>query len=126
MVLTTRGRRSGFPRMTAIEHRRFGEEHYIVSAWGSKADWYRNILKDPRVGVWAGRRKFSGVAEILNLDEKREALRKRWGDNEFKVIRSLFRLNFNPTEEQMNALLNRVKVLRIRPLKNMQAKAERF
>jgi F420H(2)-dependent quinone reductase len=43
LILTTTGRVSGKPRMTAVEHRRLGDAYYIVSDWGAKADWYRNI-----------------------------------------------------------------------------------
>jgi deazaflavin-dependent oxidoreductase (nitroreductase family) len=116
LILMTTGRKSGRPRLTAIEHRRIGGVHYIVSAWGSKADWYRNILKNPRVHVWAGRREFDGVVEMLNLDEKRRALQERWGENDRQAIRSLFRLRADPTDEQIMALLATVIIVRLRPL----------
>jgi deazaflavin-dependent oxidoreductase (nitroreductase family) len=110
------GRKSGKPRLTAIEHRRIGGAHYIVSAWGSRADWYQNILKEPHVYVWAGRRKFDAVAEILDDAEKREALRARWGGKERRAVRTLFRLRAEPTEEQINELLRTVIIVRLRPV----------
>jgi deazaflavin-dependent oxidoreductase (nitroreductase family) len=115
LILTTTGRKSGLPRQTAIEHRRFGNVYYIVSGWGSRADWYHNILKNPRVRVWAGRREFYGMAGVLNLVEKREATRMRWGKNEQRAIRSLFHLKAEPTDEQITELMKRTIIVRIKP-----------
>ena len=50
MVLTTLGRRSGQPRRTAIEFHTVAGRTYIFAAW-AEADWYRNLLADPRVMV---------------------------------------------------------------------------
>lgn len=49
MVLTTRGRLSGLPRHTMLEYTLMDGTVYLVSGWGERADWYRNILADPHV-----------------------------------------------------------------------------
>ncbi len=113
LILETTGRKSGKPHLTAIEHRRIGDAHYIASAWGSRADWYQNILKDPHVRIWVGHQKFDVVAEILNDAEKREALRSRWGGKERQAVRALFRLKVEPTEEQISELLRTVPIVRL-------------
>src|SRR5215212_7433167 len=46
LLLTHRGRKSGRIRQTPLEVIRYDpatEESVVVSAWGEKADWYRNL-----------------------------------------------------------------------------------
>jgi deazaflavin-dependent oxidoreductase (nitroreductase family) len=73
MVLTTRGRKSGQPRHTAIEYRRHGKKVYLVSAWGDNPDWYRNILAESQVTVQLGDKSFSGNGQ--QVTDTAEALR---------------------------------------------------
>lgn len=51
LILTTTGRKSGAARHTAIEYHRWKDRIYVVSGWGSKAQWYKNIMVDPRVTI---------------------------------------------------------------------------
>lgn len=73
LILTTRGRKTGRARHTAIEYRRHGSQIYVVSAWGDRPDWYRNLLADPRVTVQQNGRPFAAVAGVV--DNAGEALR---------------------------------------------------
>lgn len=73
VVLTTRGHRSGLPRFTAIEYREHGRKLYLVSAWGSRPNWFRNLLADPHVTVQHGYRHFPALARVV--DDPGEALR---------------------------------------------------
>lgn len=116
LLLTTTGRKSGKPRVTAIEHRRIGEAYYVVSGWGAQADWYRNILKDPHVHVRAGAREFDSVADALTGAEKLDVVRLRWGDNARRALRSQFRLKTELTDEQIAALLRDLIIVRLRPV----------
>jgi deazaflavin-dependent oxidoreductase (nitroreductase family) len=56
MVMTTVGRKSGKPRRTAIEFHEYKGRRYVFSAWGMKADWYRNIEANPYINIqtWRG------------------------------------------------------------------------
>jgi hypothetical protein len=45
---------------------------YVVSARGQEADWFQNILVDPRVEVQVKSRRFEGLAEPIT-DSKRVA-----------------------------------------------------
>jgi deazaflavin-dependent oxidoreductase (nitroreductase family) len=56
MVMTTVGRKSGQPRRTAIEFHEYKGRGYIFSAWGTKADWYRNLEANPTITIqtWRG------------------------------------------------------------------------
>jgi deazaflavin-dependent oxidoreductase (nitroreductase family) len=73
MVLTTWGRKSGLPRHTAIEYRTHGSKVYVVSAWGRRPNWYRNLIEQPVVRIRMGRHRFSARASVV--EDSGEALR---------------------------------------------------
>lgn len=73
MVLTTWGRKSGLPRHTAIEYRTHGSKIYVISAWGRRPNWYRNLIEQPVVRVRLGGRGFSARAQVV--EDTGEALR---------------------------------------------------
>ncbi|MBC6935928.1 MAG: nitroreductase family deazaflavin-dependent oxidoreductase [Chloroflexi bacterium] len=73
MVLVTRGRKSGQPRYTPIEYRRHGSKIYLVSGWGARPQWYKNLLDDPLAAVQMGSRLRSVRAQIVT--DPAEALR---------------------------------------------------
>lgn len=73
MVLTTTGRVSGQPRHTAIEFRTHGSKTYLVSAWGERPHWYKNLLAHPVVGVAQGSQRFMARATVV--DDASEAAR---------------------------------------------------
>jgi len=61
MIVTTTGRKSGLPRPTAIEFHEYKGRKYVYCAWGDKADWYKNILADPRVTIQTA----SGMEHVI-------------------------------------------------------------
>lgn len=63
LLLTTRGRRSGKPRVTPLQFEEIDGNIVVGSSRGTRADWYRNILADPHVQVRVGSRAFHGIAE---------------------------------------------------------------
>lgn len=73
MILTTRGRKSGLPRHTAIEFRVHGSKIYVVSAWGERPHWYQNLMLDPGVTLRLGTRQIGAQAHVV--DDAGEALR---------------------------------------------------
>ncbi len=73
MILVTRGRKSGQPRYTAIEYRQHGSKLYVVSAWGERPQWFRNLQACPEVLVQQGKRAFAARAEVVT--NSGEALR---------------------------------------------------
>lgn len=56
MIMTTTGRKSGQPRRTAIEFHEFEGKPTVMSGWGTKTDWYRNLEANPlaTVQTWRG------------------------------------------------------------------------
>lgn len=73
MILTTRGRKSGLARHTAIEYRRHGSKLYLISLWGQHPHWYRNLEAFPQATVQLGGQTY-GVSAQLEVDNS-EALR---------------------------------------------------
>ncbi len=71
LLLITRGRKSGQPRLTPVEYVYDAEKcmYWITAGWAGNTDWYRNILADPHVTVQVGRRKFTALAERASDQE---------------------------------------------------------
>ena len=58
LLLTHRRRKSGLTRRTPLEVLHYdphSRESVVLSAWGKKADWYRNIEASPPLEVETGR-----------------------------------------------------------------------
>lgn len=73
LILTTRGRTTGAPRYAVLEYRRHGSKVYVISAWGARPNWYRNLLAHPFVAVRAGGQRYGARAAVV--DDHSEALR---------------------------------------------------
>ena len=67
LLLTTTGRKTGLPRTTPLQYEEINGDYYVAvaSAHGCKADWFRNLRKDPTVRVKVGTREFTGAAEPI-------------------------------------------------------------
>ncbi|MFE5035365.1 nitroreductase/quinone reductase family protein [Streptomyces sp. NPDC056683] len=74
-LLETTGRVSGRPRRTPLGGRRVGESFWLVSEFGTKSQYVRNIQADPRVRVRIGGRWHSGTAHLLPDDDPVARLR---------------------------------------------------
>jgi deazaflavin-dependent oxidoreductase (nitroreductase family) len=72
LLLTTTGRKSGLLRVTPLQYEQVGEDYYVGSSRGSRADWYRNICANPQVTVRVKSRRFVGIGETVE-DTKRIA-----------------------------------------------------
>jgi deazaflavin-dependent oxidoreductase (nitroreductase family) len=79
-LLETTGRKTGKPRRTPVGNGRIGNQFWLVAEHGSKAEYVRNITRNPRVrlklreGLRA--RWHAGTAHLLPDDDPRE--RQRW------------------------------------------------
>ncbi|MFI9719862.1 nitroreductase/quinone reductase family protein [Streptomyces sp. NPDC052396] len=75
ILLETTGRNSGLPRRTPVGGRRVGEVFWLVSEFGEKSQYVRNIQADPRVRVRIRGRWYSGTAYLMPEDDARARLR---------------------------------------------------
>ncbi|WP_326598697.1 nitroreductase family deazaflavin-dependent oxidoreductase [Streptomyces sp. NBC_01803] len=73
LLLTTRGRKSGVLRRTALIYGRDGEDFLIVASQGGKPDhpaWYHNLVADPEVRLQVGADKFTARARTATPEER--------------------------------------------------------
>ena len=65
LLLTTTGRKSGLPRVTALQYEEVDGDIYLGSSRGASADWVKNAAAHPRVSVRVKNRRFEGIAEVV-------------------------------------------------------------
>ena len=76
LAVTHKGRKSGNEHRTILEVAVFNkdvEESIVASAYGSHADWYRNIRAEPALRVQTGRLDYVPEQRFLDSDEALEA-----------------------------------------------------
>ena len=74
-LLETTGRTSGRPRHTPVTDGLDGDTFWIVAEHGHRADYVRNLEKDPRVRVRVRGRWRTGTAHVLPAQDVRDRLR---------------------------------------------------
>jgi deazaflavin-dependent oxidoreductase (nitroreductase family) len=74
VLLTTRGRRTGVPREVLLPCERFRDGLYVISTYGWRSDWIRNLGKDPRVEVTCAGWAIAGLAEIIEDLETKQSI----------------------------------------------------
>jgi deazaflavin-dependent oxidoreductase (nitroreductase family) len=74
-LLETTGRVSGVPRRTPVGGRRVGDAFWLVSEFGERSQYIRNIKADPRVRVRIRGRWYTGTAHLLPGDDPIARLR---------------------------------------------------
>jgi deazaflavin-dependent oxidoreductase (nitroreductase family) len=71
MVLVHRGRKSGLQRRTPVNYAVVEGDIYCTAAFGVAADWYQNIVAEPKVEVWLPGAWYAGMAEEVPPDDPR-------------------------------------------------------
>lgn len=74
-LLETTGRKSGEPRTTPVGGRRIGDTFWLVSEFGDRSQYIRNIVVDPNVRLRLNGRWHRGTAHPLPDDDPRERMR---------------------------------------------------
>jgi deazaflavin-dependent oxidoreductase (nitroreductase family) len=73
LLLTTRGRRSGKLRRTALIYGRDGDRYLVVASNGGARDhpfWYLNLSAQPEVQVQVEAERFAARARTADADER--------------------------------------------------------
>lgn len=89
--LTHTGRVSGKKREVVIEV--VGQDeggYYACSGFGTRANWYRNVLATPEVTIQIGRRRMAAKAVPLSAEDGAEIM-ARYASRHPKVARKLCR-----------------------------------
>jgi deazaflavin-dependent oxidoreductase (nitroreductase family) len=74
LEITHIGRKSGKERYAVLEVVKIDKttgESIVASAFGPKADWYRNLQAAPAVRIRQGRREYVPIQRFLPTDEAR-------------------------------------------------------
>jgi deazaflavin-dependent oxidoreductase (nitroreductase family) len=74
VLLTTTGRRTGLPREVLLPCERFAGGLIVISTYGERSDWMRNLRREPRVRVTAAGWIVPARAEIVEDVSVRRAL----------------------------------------------------
>ena len=73
LLLTTRGRKSGKLRRTALYYGRDGDRYVLVASDGGarrSPAWYLNLLENPVVGVQVRDERFAALARPATAEER--------------------------------------------------------
>jgi len=73
LLLTTRGRRSGKLRRTALIYGQDGDRYFVVASNGGAPKhpaWYLNLVEHPDVTVQVGPDRFAARARTASAEEK--------------------------------------------------------
>jgi deazaflavin-dependent oxidoreductase (nitroreductase family) len=77
VLLTTTGARTGKPHTTPVMFQQDGDRLLVIAsnnAAPTAPDWYRNLLREPRVMVEVGADRYEAVATVLTGEEREQ----RW------------------------------------------------
>jgi deazaflavin-dependent oxidoreductase (nitroreductase family) len=78
LLLTTKGRKSGKLRRTALIYGKVGSSYVVVASKGGAEDhpaWYLNLSENPEVAVQVGPDDFTAIARTADDNEKPELWR---------------------------------------------------
>lgn len=117
MVLVHKGRKSGLLRRTPVNYAVVDDVIYCTAAFGSRADWYRNVLADPRVQVWLPDGWYAGEAEEVPLEDPQRLVLMRQVLISSGFAASLF-AGINPktiSDEKLAELSAPYRLIRIYP-----------
>lgn len=74
VLLTTKGRRTGLPREVLLPCHRFDGRLLVISTYGYRSNWMRNLQRQPKVRITSAGRVAEGRAEIIERLETRQSL----------------------------------------------------
>jgi deazaflavin-dependent oxidoreductase (nitroreductase family) len=74
VILTTAGRKTGLPREVLLPCARGAGELIVISTFGRRSNWIRNLRDNPRVSVTQAGRNVPGLAEIVDDLERKRSL----------------------------------------------------
>lgn len=115
LLLNHQGRVSGKMRNVVLEvlrHDRDDGSYLICSAWGEKADWYRNLQAHPRVRIQVAGRELDCFATFPQGEEA-EAELELYAQNHPVASRLLFLMLRDQNTEKWVDLTARVRLVRL-------------
>jgi deazaflavin-dependent oxidoreductase (nitroreductase family) len=73
LLLTSKGAKSGQPRVHPLVHTRDGDRYVIIASKGgapTNPDWFHNVVANPEVTVEVGPERFAATARVAEGAER--------------------------------------------------------
>ncbi len=115
LLLHHKGRVSGQMRKVVLEVLRHdpGDGSYVIcSAWGERADWYRNLEAHPRVKIEVAGKEQEGFATFPQGDDARREL-ELYAQNHPLASRLLFLMLRDEETKSWPDLAEKVRLVRL-------------
>ncbi len=124
LLLIHRGRESGLLRETVLEvilYEPATRESVVLSAWGEKADWYRNIEAAPALEVRTGGQRYVPEQRFLAPEENHAVISdyERRHPLAFRVFARVFGYPLDATEAARREFSYSLRLAAFHP-KNME------
>ena len=116
LLITHTGRKSGLPRRTMTELYKLEGNIYAPCAFGERAQWYKNIVADPRVTVQTAHGTQSSLASRVTNGNEILKLLESVGTRSKMILDSyLDLLDIKPDPEDIVAKKERIYWIRFDP-----------
>jgi deazaflavin-dependent oxidoreductase (nitroreductase family) len=120
LLLVHQGRRSGLLRETVLEVILYDPAtrmSVVLSAWGEKADWYRNIEATPALEVRTGGERYVPEQRFLALEENHAVLADygRRHPLAFRIFVRVFGYPLSETEDMRREFTSSLRLVAFRP-----------
>jgi len=119
LLLITKGRVTGKPRVTPLQYERIGNSIVMGSSRGLKSDWVRNILAESSVEIRIGRNRWKGEAEVIDdLDRIINFLEIRL-QNHPRMVSAMLKSNgiaSKPTRTDLGKYATDIVIVAVKPL----------
>ena len=120
LLLTHQGRKSGTSHQTVLEvvsYDRGTGESTVMSAYGTRADWYRNIMARPALEVQTAGQRYVPEQHLLDAQGRFTALAtyERRYRRAFRAVMTYLGYRYDGTEAGLRALADEVVVVGFRP-----------
>jgi len=120
LLLVHRGRKSGLLRETVLEvllHDPAARESVVLSAWGKKSDWYRNVGATPALEIRTGGHRYVPEQRFL-APEENHAVISDYGRRHplaFRVFARVFGYPLGGTEAARREVACSLRLVAFRP-----------
>lgn len=129
LLLTHQGRKTGLVRHTVLDVMHFDpatKECLVISMYGDRSDWFRNILAHPALEVQIGRDRFVPDQHILPPEEARAVMAAFWQryPRAVRVSLRLLGFQYEDSEESRQVILSALRVVSFCPRASSQARGD--
>ncbi len=119
LILTTRGRKTGKPRRTALGYafEPATNGYLVMTGWGGKSDWYRNAFRRSQGGFVGRVTRMKAVCSELTMEENIAEIKRMINLDPFAInmLSELENLPFDGSEDWYRVVSAHNPSLRIIP-----------